>query len=148
VLLDGRGRVPAEGPLFDSMLAPTLVVTTEHASAGAVDAWRAAGAKVETVDPAPSGVGVDPVATLELLGRLDVVQALVEGGATVHGSLLDAGLADRVVAYVAPGLLGARGHAGYGIAGPPAIEGFERWRLVGVKPLGDDVRLDYEPAVA
>ncbi|MDQ1519993.1 MAG: diaminohydroxyphosphoribosylaminopyrimidine deaminase [Actinomycetota bacterium] len=148
VLLDGRGRVPAEGPLFDPTLAPTLVVTTEHASSHAVDAWRAAGAKVEAVDTGPSGVGVDPAATLELLGRLDVVQALVEGGATVHGSLLDAGLADRVVTYVAPGLLGARGRAAYGVAGPPSIDGFERWRLVGVRPLGDDVRLDYEPAGA
>ena len=43
VLLDGRGRVPADGPLFDPELGPTLVVTTEDASAGAVDAWRNAG---------------------------------------------------------------------------------------------------------
>jgi diaminohydroxyphosphoribosylaminopyrimidine deaminase/5-amino-6-(5-phosphoribosylamino)uracil reductase len=148
VLLDARGRVPAEGPLFDAALAPTLVVTTERAVPSALDAWRAAGAKVEAVPAAPSGVGVDAAATLELLGRLDVIQALVEGGAALHGSLLEAGLADRVVAYVAPGLLGARGRPGYGVPGPASIDGFRRWRLAGVRQLGDDVRLDYEPAVA
>jgi diaminohydroxyphosphoribosylaminopyrimidine deaminase/5-amino-6-(5-phosphoribosylamino)uracil reductase len=145
VLLDARGRVPADGPLFDTALAPTLVVTTEHADQSTVDAWRAAGAKVEVVDGGPGGIGVDLGATLRLLGGLGAVEALVEGGAAVHGSLFDAGLVDRVVAYVAPGLLGARGHAGYGVAGPRSIDGFARWRLTSLRALGDDVRLDYEP---
>src|SRR5436853_563146 len=39
VLLDGRARVPAGGPLFDMTLAPTLVVTTDAAPAEVVDAW-------------------------------------------------------------------------------------------------------------
>src|SRR6185503_13010844 len=138
VVLDARGRVPAAGPLFDTALAPTLVVTTEHADAGAVDAWRAAGAKVETVGPGPAGAGVDLVATLEVLGGLGVVEALVEGGAAVHGSLFDAGVVDRVVAYVAPGLLGAKARAGYGVAGPASIDGFTRWRLTSLRALGDD----------
>src|SRR5262249_56201399 len=103
---DGRGRVPATGPLFDPALAPTLVITTDGAPAGAVDAWRAAGAKVEAV-PAAAG-GVDLAAALDLLGRLDVLQAMIEGGPTLHGALLDGGLVDRVVAYVAPKMLGSR----------------------------------------
>jgi diaminohydroxyphosphoribosylaminopyrimidine deaminase/5-amino-6-(5-phosphoribosylamino)uracil reductase len=148
VVLDARGRVPAQGPLFDVSLAPTLVVTTERAASSAVDAWRAAGAKVEMVEPSGAGVGVDVAATLQLLGGLGVVEALVEGGAALHGSLFDARLVDRVVAYVAPGLLGARGRTGYGIDGPPSIDGFERWRLADVRTLGDDVRLDYEPGAA
>src|SRR5436190_7060794 len=48
VLLDGRGRVPAEGALFDPALGPTLVFTSERAPNERIDAWRAAGAKVET----------------------------------------------------------------------------------------------------
>ena len=108
MLLDARGRVPAAGPLFDAALAPTLVVTTDAAPAEAVDAWRAPGAKVETV-PGPLGGGVDLVATLELLGRHGVCQALVEGGATLHGAFVAAGLADRLVTYVAPMVLGPSG---------------------------------------
>ena len=59
VLVDARGRVPAVGPLFETALAPTLVVTTVDAAPGAVDAWRSAGAKVEVVAPDASGTGVD-----------------------------------------------------------------------------------------
>jgi diaminohydroxyphosphoribosylaminopyrimidine deaminase/5-amino-6-(5-phosphoribosylamino)uracil reductase len=124
--------------------APTLVITTEAAPPVAADAWRAAGAKVECVDPATTGTGVDLRAAFTVLGRYGVLQAMVEGGATLHGALFDAELVDRVVTYVAPGLLGARGTPGYGVAGPDTIDGFTRLRLVDLRRLGDDVRLDYE----
>src|SRR3954451_13670526 len=85
VLLDATGRVPAEGPLFDVELAPTLVVTTDATPDSASRAWLAAGAKVLTVPPAPSGTGVDLGATLEVLAGLGVLQALVEGGGALSG---------------------------------------------------------------
>jgi diaminohydroxyphosphoribosylaminopyrimidine deaminase / 5-amino-6-(5-phosphoribosylamino)uracil reductase len=146
VLLDAVGRVPADGPLFDVTLAPTLVVTTEGAPAVVVDAWRAAGAKVETVAGAPGGAGVDLAATLELLGREGVLQAMVEGGATLHGALLAAGLADRVVAYVGATALGTRGRPAFDVAGPSSIDDAPRFSLTSVERLGDDVRLEYEVA--
>ncbi|HZP27327.1 MAG TPA: bifunctional diaminohydroxyphosphoribosylaminopyrimidine deaminase/5-amino-6-(5-phosphoribosylamino)uracil reductase RibD [Acidimicrobiia bacterium] len=144
VLLDGRGRVPADGPLFDVDLAPTLVVTTEHAPSTAVDAWRAAGAKVEVVAPDRGGDGVDLTAVLELLGRDGVLQALVEGGATVHGALLAAGLADRIVAYVGATALGPGGRPAFDHPGPATIADAPRFVLTEVTRLGGDVRLDYD----
>jgi diaminohydroxyphosphoribosylaminopyrimidine deaminase/5-amino-6-(5-phosphoribosylamino)uracil reductase len=145
VLLDARGRVPAEGPLFDTELAPTLVVTTERAAASAADAWRAAGAKVEVVHPARSGDGVDLVETLALLGSsYGVLQAMVEGGATIHGALLAEGLADRIVQYLAPVVLGSDGRPAIGWSGPDTLAGAPRWDLVDTERLGDDVRLVFD----
>ncbi len=143
VLLDARGRVPASGPLFDVALAPTLVVTTEAAPSEAVDAWRAAGAKVETVPAAPGGVDLE--ATLDLLGRRDVLQAMVEGGATVHHALLAAGLVDRLVAYVAPKVLGPGALPAFGPPDVDTIADADAWRLLSATPIEDDVRLEYEP---
>jgi diaminohydroxyphosphoribosylaminopyrimidine deaminase / 5-amino-6-(5-phosphoribosylamino)uracil reductase len=143
VLLDARGRVPPSGPLFEAALAPTLVVTTEAAPSETVDAWQAAGAKVETV-PAAAG-GVDLEATLDLLGRSDVVQAMVEGGATLHGALLAAGLVDRLVAYVSPTVLGPGGLPAFPQPEVGTIADAEAWRLLSATTLDDDVRLDYEP---
>jgi diaminohydroxyphosphoribosylaminopyrimidine deaminase/5-amino-6-(5-phosphoribosylamino)uracil reductase len=141
VLLDARGRVPAHGPLFDEA-APTLVITTERASSPARDAWTAAGAKVETV--AATADGVDLEATLALLGREHVLQVLVEGGATLHGALIRAGLVNRLVAYVAPTLLGTQGAPGFAFDGPATISDAERFTLLSAQQLGPDVRLDYE----
>lgn len=142
VLLDGRGRVPASGPLFDPALAPTLVLTTAAAPASAVDAWRGAGAKVELLDAAPGG-GVDLEGALMLLGAEGVLQAMIEGGPTLHGSLLARGLADRVVAYVAGRALGPGGRPTFDAPFPSALDDAPRLRLVGTRVLGDDVRLDY-----
>jgi diaminohydroxyphosphoribosylaminopyrimidine deaminase/5-amino-6-(5-phosphoribosylamino)uracil reductase len=145
VLLDATGRVPAEGPLFDASLAPTLVVTTDAVPDAAQQGWLGAGAKVLTVPPAATGSGVDLAATLEVLAGLGVLQALVEGGATLSGSLVEAGLADRLVTYVAPTMLGRDGRPALDLVGPARIADAPRWRLVDVARVGTDVRLDYEP---
>jgi diaminohydroxyphosphoribosylaminopyrimidine deaminase/5-amino-6-(5-phosphoribosylamino)uracil reductase len=144
VVLDAQGRVSAVGPLFDPSLAPTLVITTAAASEQSTSAWLAAGAKVQTVSAGPDNVGVDLRASLELLAGLGVLQALVEGGAQLAGALLDAGLVDRLVTYVAPTILGRDGRPSLGIAGPATIADAQRMRLVDVTRFGDDVRLDYE----
>jgi len=146
VLLDARGRVPAIGPLFDTGAAPTLMVTTYAASPGAVDAWRAAGAKVEQVAPGADGVGVDLTETFALLGREGVLQALVEGGGSLLGQVLAGGHAQRLVVYVAPLALGTRGTPALGFAGPDTITDASRYALTGVRRLGPDARLDYEVA--
>ena len=143
VVLDARGRVPADGPLFDADLAPTLVITTDAAPPAAVDDWRAAGAKVETVHAAPGGV--DLSAALAVLGDHGVLQAMVEGGATVHGALLAAGLVDRLVVYVGAALIGADGAPAFAGPGPATIAHAHRLSLRAATPLADDVRLDYVP---
>jgi diaminohydroxyphosphoribosylaminopyrimidine deaminase/5-amino-6-(5-phosphoribosylamino)uracil reductase len=145
VLLDARGRVPAHGPLFDIALGPTLVVTTEQARIGAVDAWRAAGAKVEAVAPSANGLGVDLDAAFTVLGREGVLQALVEGGGQLLGAITEGGHAQRVVAYVAPTLLGTDGAPGFAFTGPRTLADAPRWTLVDVARTGADARLELEP---
>ncbi len=143
VLLDARGRVPAAGPLFDTTRAPTLVVTTAAADPGTVAAWRAAGADVGVVPPVQGGV--DLRAALEMLGRRGVLQALVEGGATVLGALVRAELADRLVLYVGARTLGDAGRPLLAGPGPRTIAEAGQWRLLSVRRVGNDVRLEYEP---
>jgi diaminohydroxyphosphoribosylaminopyrimidine deaminase/5-amino-6-(5-phosphoribosylamino)uracil reductase len=148
VLLDARGRVPATGPLFDTDLAPTLVITTTAGPPGTVDAWTHAGAKVEVVAPGPDGTGVDLDAAFALLGggREGFVQALVEGGGTLLGAVLAGGHAQHLVTYVAPLLLGVRGTPGYRFDGPATLADARRFELTNVRQLGPDVRLDYDLA--
>jgi diaminohydroxyphosphoribosylaminopyrimidine deaminase/5-amino-6-(5-phosphoribosylamino)uracil reductase len=145
VLLDGRGRVAPEGPLFDPALGPTLVISTHDSRPGAVDAWAGAGAKVELVAPGPNGQGVDLDDAFGVLGREGVLQALVEGGGRLLGAVVQGGHAQRVVAYIAPILLGTDGAAGFDYAGPRTIGEASRYRLVDVARVGTDVRLQLEP---
>jgi diaminohydroxyphosphoribosylaminopyrimidine deaminase/5-amino-6-(5-phosphoribosylamino)uracil reductase len=128
--------------LFDTALAPTLVLTTPAAPAGVVDAWRAAGAKVEMLASAGSGVDLD--AAFAFLGSEGVLQVLVEGGARLLGAVVDEGRAHRVVAYVAPTLLGTDALPAFAFSGPRTLGTARRFELVSVSRIGDDVRLDLE----
>ncbi|HKN37599.1 MAG TPA: bifunctional diaminohydroxyphosphoribosylaminopyrimidine deaminase/5-amino-6-(5-phosphoribosylamino)uracil reductase RibD [Acidimicrobiia bacterium] len=150
VLLDAAGRVPAVGPLFDPGLAPTLVFTTPAADPDSRKEWIDAGAEVEEVAPAvrvPGAMpgGVDLGAALDALGRRGVLQAMVEGGATLHGALVRAGLADRIVVYTGGVVLGAEGLSLFTGPGPGTLTAASRWRLTAVRQLGGDARLDWEP---
>ena len=143
VLLDAAGRVPAAGPLFDVTLAPTLVLTTQAADADTRRAWKEAGAEVEDVPAGPAGV--DLAAALRVLGRRGILQAMIEGGATLHGALVRAGLADRLVVYTGGVVLGADARPLFAGPGPATLTEASRWRLTGVRQLGGDARLDWEP---
>ncbi len=84
---------------------------------------------------------------LDELGRQGVVQAMVEGGATVAAAFHRAGLVDRYVLYLAPALFGGDdGRPLFAGPGAPSIDDVWRGRLVSVDRLGDDLRLELEPA--
>ncbi|MBK9178349.1 MAG: bifunctional diaminohydroxyphosphoribosylaminopyrimidine deaminase/5-amino-6-(5-phosphoribosylamino)uracil reductase RibD [Acidimicrobiales bacterium] len=104
---------------------------------------------------APEGARVHPAlelqgdlgSVLDRLGGEGVVQAMVEGGATVAGAFHRAGLVDRYVVYLAPALFGGD-DARPLFAGPgvPTVAELWRGRIVGMQRLGEDVRLELEPA--
>nr|WP_041945033.1 bifunctional diaminohydroxyphosphoribosylaminopyrimidine deaminase/5-amino-6-(5-phosphoribosylamino)uracil reductase RibD [Tsukamurella paurometabola] len=82
--------------------------------------------------------GHDPRAALA--AAADAVHVQVEGGSTVIGAFLAAGLVDRVQAYIAPVLLGA-GLAALSVPGIGTLGDALRMRLDSVERLGDDVLL-------
>ena len=152
VLVDAAGRVGAGGHLFDGE-AETLVATTPAAPATAVDAWKAAGAEVLVCQPTtvtvggtlgapPLGQGVDLNDLTRVLGERGVLELLVEGGPRLHASLWGAGLADRLVWYLAPLAIGGEGAPGLlGRAGAATLADARRLRLASVDRLGDDLRV-------
>jgi diaminohydroxyphosphoribosylaminopyrimidine deaminase/5-amino-6-(5-phosphoribosylamino)uracil reductase len=83
---------------------------------------------------------------LDELGRRGVVQAMVEGGATVAGAFHRAGAVDRYVAYLAPALVGGQDAPGW-FRGPGAATISEVWRgrIVTVRTVGPDLRVELAP---
>lgn len=98
VVLDARGRM-TEGPLYDTSEAQTIVFTTSAASKAFSSKLKEAGAEVIVVASGTGGIGVDLVAVLDELGRRGVLRVLVEGGAAVHSSFLQNGLANEVIFF-------------------------------------------------
>jgi diaminohydroxyphosphoribosylaminopyrimidine deaminase/5-amino-6-(5-phosphoribosylamino)uracil reductase len=74
----------------------------------------------------------------------DRTAVLLEGGPTLAGAFLRAGVIDRILAYVAPILLGGPITAVDDV-GVLSIAGAQRWRFDGIEPIGPDVRLSLVP---
>ena len=115
VVVDGSGRLPAGAAMLAEEGPPLVAVASEEA-ARRVDALGAE----SVVAPGADG-RVDLPRLLAELGALDVMSLLVEGGATLHGALFAGGFVDKVVAFVAPVVIG-----GAGAPGPVGGAGAER----------------------
>ena len=79
-----------------------------------------------------------------LAAECDVTNVMVEGGASLFGSLFDQGMIDQVVAFVGPKVLGDKAalSAVNGLS-CELMEHTKRLALQGVKRFGEDVMLDY-----
>jgi diaminohydroxyphosphoribosylaminopyrimidine deaminase/5-amino-6-(5-phosphoribosylamino)uracil reductase len=120
IVLDSRGQLSATSKLVQGIAeAPLLIVGSSRLDPGREAELRAAGAEVLNVAEEKGRPSV-PV-LLDELGRRRMTNVLVEGGAAVLGSFLDAGAIDEVHIFLAPRLVG-----GAGAKSPIAGRGVER----------------------
>ncbi len=102
---------------------------------------------------APSDAKVHPCwersgdigAVLDELGANGVLQALVEGGPKTASAFIAAGVVNRIVWYAAPALAGSTGTVGAFVdLTTSTIGDLRRGRLVDVRVVGEDVRIELE----
>lgn len=136
VVIDSKGIVPPEGPLFDTRTVPTLIFTSEQCALKRIEAWAKKGVEVL--------IGQWPLsAVLEELGKRGVIQALVEGGGGLYDAFLQKNLVHRCILYVGGKLLGAGGRPFLPHLALPSMNEAIPWVLEEVERFGNDVRLDY-----
>lgn len=106
VVLDEDLSLPPHLKLFNDEERDRTIVFTTRANMDTPRAaeLREAGVKVFGVSPSPQGVRLDEV--IGMLGELNIASVLVEGGARLAGSMIKGGLADKVVIFIAPKLIG------------------------------------------
>jgi diaminohydroxyphosphoribosylaminopyrimidine deaminase/5-amino-6-(5-phosphoribosylamino)uracil reductase len=102
---------------------------------------------------APEGARIRPClelsgdlgAVLDELANHDVLQLLVEGGPTTTSAFIEAGLVNHVVWYQAPAFAGGTGTLGaLKSLTTPTISALRRGRVVDVRRIGEDIRIDVE----
>ncbi|MFI8486543.1 bifunctional diaminohydroxyphosphoribosylaminopyrimidine deaminase/5-amino-6-(5-phosphoribosylamino)uracil reductase RibD [Streptomyces rubrogriseus] len=149
IALDARGELPPDSRLLDGA-APTLVVTdpatgTADPSEGE-DESNSHSHNTDVLRLKTDARGHFPPP--DLLAALDgrgVRSVLVEGGPALAASFVRAGLVDRVVAYVAPLLLGSEGVSATGPLGIGSIREAHRFRITSVDRIGPDLRIELRP---
>ncbi len=138
VVFDGSARLPLEGRLVRTATeAPVIVIAGSEAPAMAIDHLTNAGVEV-IVCPGQGPRRVE--AALDELGRREITSLLLEGGATLAGSFLDAGAIDELRIFIAPKLLGGEGSRPLAAGrGAPDLEHAERALSMDWEASGDDL---------
>ena len=132
IVIDSQLRTPKAAKLL-AKGARTIVATTVKGKLKGADVWRFAA----------TGDGRVPLDELaRRLGAEGLTSVLVEGGSEIHAALVAAGLADELVLYIAPTIVGGPAPSWVGGGGVATLAGAPRFELVGDPiRLGDDLRV-------
>lgn len=137
VIVDGRGRTPLTARVF-SEPGKTLVALGRLAKSEEKRAFVEAGA--ELLELPSKGELVDLENLLKALAEREITSVLVEGGGILLGSLFDHGLVDKVVAFIAPIIIGgSEAKAAVSGSGVDKVADSLRLRRVSVERLGEDL---------
>jgi diaminohydroxyphosphoribosylaminopyrimidine deaminase/5-amino-6-(5-phosphoribosylamino)uracil reductase len=139
VVLDSLGRTPAHAKLL-SQAGSTLLYTSPGAKLAAMRG------KVEVVRVAADGAGkVDLRAVLRDLGQRECNEILIEAGPILSGEFLRQDLADEVIVYLAPVLLGDGAQSMLRLPALSDMKQRRQLQLIESRPIGPDVYLRLRP---
>ena len=103
IIIDGLGRVPVTARLF-SEPGKTLMVLGDNIDKNFQESLSSKGVDILEM-PANAGV-IDLKSLMFILGKKEITNILVEAGGILLGSLFDNELVDKVVAFLAPMIIG------------------------------------------
>jgi diaminohydroxyphosphoribosylaminopyrimidine deaminase/5-amino-6-(5-phosphoribosylamino)uracil reductase len=140
LLVDSRLQTPLNAHLWDT--PRTVVIYHATQDKALEEALKAKGATLVCLPGA--GEKVDLAAMLQDMGQRAYNEVHVEAGHKLNGSLLNAGLVDELLMYLAPMLIGP----GQPFAALPTLVQLHQaasWRFFSHAALGSDLRLLTRP---
>lgn len=138
VVVSGSANLPSNCQLRETASTTPVIVATTEGNRISLRSWTEVGAEVIEL-PANEAL-ISPDALLQELGRRRMTNVLVEGGARLFGSFLDARAINEAWVFVAPRLIGGTAApSAVGGAGVEKIAGALQTADVQVEQIGDDV---------
>ena len=104
IVVDSKGRLPLDYTLVTDGAAKTIVAVSRQATEATVMALEGSG--IEVIRAGEEQVDLKEL--LKALAERDICSIMVEGGGELNFSMLNAGLVDRVYAFIAPKIIGGR----------------------------------------
>ncbi|MBA4495683.1 bifunctional diaminohydroxyphosphoribosylaminopyrimidine deaminase/5-amino-6-(5-phosphoribosylamino)uracil reductase RibD [Paenactinomyces guangxiensis] len=127
VIVDSSLRIPIDANVVDTSEAPTWIFTTEARDFEKEKRLREKGVEVIPAGAGPR-VGWEPL--LRHLGEKGILSLLVEGGGEVNASLLSENRVQKVIAFIAPKLIGGKDS-------PTSVEGESPAKMAEARTLCD-----------
>ena len=155
VRLDRVSRQPLRVIIDSNLSTPTTatilqqpgktVILTCSDDEDAMQELQSAGAQVVVLEKANSRV--DLPAVLEYLAKQNINEVLLETGATLSGAMLQAGLIDELIVYVAPVVMGDDARGLFKVPGLEQMANRIELTIKDVHRIGDDLRIHAIPRI-
>ncbi len=143
VVLDSRLQLDTASKLAQSAKKVPVLLFTAVEDTGERGAWlEARGVEIVRLRRDARG-RPDLALVLAELAKRGITRLLVEGGAGVHASFLDRGVADRIALFRTGLVLGGGGRDGIDALAALSLDEAPRFRLAGRLVLGPDVLEQY-----
>jgi len=104
IILDSRLRIPEKSKVVEFSPRKTIIATTELAPQDKVQRLEEKGIRILILNSKQKRVNLK--SCLSLLGEMEMMSLMVEGGSQVNGSFLDEGLIDKILLFISPKLIG------------------------------------------
>lgn len=143
IIVDSSGLLPLSASVLnDGNAQNTFIVTTSRCSMRKRGSYEAKGARVLEISGSRGHVSLTRL--FQYLGRLGLLHVLCEGGGQLAGSLVNSGLVDEYIFFVAPRILG--GKAIPVTAGPGMTLPLSRHLgFIGFEKVGKDIMIRAVP---
>ena len=104
VIVDSRLRIPLNAKvLIQKSQAKTMVATLSNVPESKIKKLQDIGAEVLTIKSALGRVDLQDL--MKKLGKKDIMNVLIEGGAEVNASALKSSIVDKIVMFIAPTIM-------------------------------------------
>lgn len=127
IIVDSQARISLGAKVLKNS-AKTIVATTRYAHKSKIRALENKGAKVLMVGS--KGGRVDLSKLMKELGKLSIINLLIEGGGEINASAFASRIVDKAIFFLAPRIIGGK-------AAPTAVEGKGIKEISRTIPLGN-----------
>jgi len=160
VVVDGNAMTPPDAAMLSLPEGETIIAVTNSAPMDRVRKLKQARVRIVVIDgqrpglqipddrPSDDSGRVSLPALIELLGSQGITSILLEGGGRIAASALASGIVDKVIAFIAPKIVG--GEAAHSpVEGVGVLTMAEALRLerLSVKNIGCDIMIEAYPCL-
>lgn len=139
IILDSNLKTPLQAKVLDCQQAPTWIFTNRTVTEKQIKPYLDKGVRVwrtNSTDKVPLHE------MLTILGKEQVTSLLIEGGGEVNAAFLEGRLVNKVVAYIAPKLIGGnKAASSFRGEGFPFLKDVPTLKKVSYEMLGQDLKV-------
>lgn len=143
IVVDSRLKTPLKARLLNVKEAKTIIATTKYADKKKIIQIEGKGAEVIVVDLKDRFIDLKKL--MLKLGRLGIMNILIEGGSKLAASALKQGIIDNIKIFYAPILLGGDGIPLTASLGIKRLKDAVHFKDVRIKRIGEDMLIEGVP---